>query len=208
MTNLQRRPQAGFTIIELMIATAILSTILILVTVMMINIGSLYYKGINQARVQDNVRSIVDELSQHLQLSSSNGVLIGANNFGGTTVSSICFDSVRYSYVLHKQIGSGPSKIAHVLWRDSIPSGGLCTPANLTNPSLSGGSELIAPNSRLSDLTISPGSSPYSISVGVAYGDDDLLTGPGTTSPLCKGDSGDQYCATAKLNTIVAKRIN
>ena len=56
--------QAGFTIVELMIATAILSTILLLVTTMMINIGNLYYKGVNQARVQDGVRTLADDVGE------------------------------------------------------------------------------------------------------------------------------------------------
>src|SRR5665213_2550121 len=64
--NLNRK---AFTIIELMIATSVLSIILLLVTTMMISIGNLYYKGINQARVQDDVRTISDDLSSHLQLS-------------------------------------------------------------------------------------------------------------------------------------------
>ncbi len=205
MTNLQRRSQAGFTIIELMIATAILSTILILVTVMMVNIGSLYYKGINQARVQDNVRSIVDELSQHLQLSDKAPAFSGPPGPPGSS-HAICFGTVRYTYVLGTQIGSGPGKTPHVLWRDTISSAAACTPDNLYSPS-SGGVELIAPNSRLTDLSIT-GTAPYSVSVGVAYGDDDLLNNPTLTSATCKGGSDDQYCAVAKLSTIVARRIN
>ncbi len=68
MITTHRHLQKGFTIIELMIATAVLSTILVMVTVVMVNIGSLYYKGINQARVQDDVRSIADEIIKNIQL--------------------------------------------------------------------------------------------------------------------------------------------
>src|SRR5689334_11132650 len=118
--------QKGFTIIELMIATAILSTILLLVTVLMINIGNLYYKGINQARVQDNVRSISDEVAQHLQLGDSFSQASGDNS-----EQAYCVGTVRYTYVIGVQIGKpapGASAPAyqHVLWRDDNPSPGSC----------------------------------------------------------------------------------
>jgi hypothetical protein len=66
---------------------------------------------------------------------------------------------------------------------------------------------LIAPNSRLSNLSVSSTGSPYSIDVTVTYGDDDLLNNPHSTSPTCKGVTGDQFCAVAGLNTIAVERI-
>jgi prepilin-type N-terminal cleavage/methylation domain-containing protein len=210
-----RLNQKAFTIIELMIATSVLSTILLLVTVMMINIGNLYYKGINQARVQDDVRSISDELGQHLQLSDQGpkqaatpmNVTISGHPY---TINAYCIDNTRYSYVINVQVGNSPSasnpQIPHVLWRDPTPSTGCMAPANLNSAGLSGGTELIAPNSRLTDFTISPLTSPYGVSVGVAYGSDDLLNLHGITT-TCKGAVGDQFCSTATLTTIVVQRI-
>lgn len=198
-TTRDQKSQAGFTIIELLIATAVLSTILLLVTTLMINIGKLYYKGISQARVQDNVRSITDEVAQHLQLGDSFiPVTSGPER-------AYCIGTTRYTFIIGVQIDH-PNK--HVLWRDKNPTPGNCPSVlpNLTatTPSI-GGSELIAPNSRLTDLTIT-GSSPYSVSVGVAYGDDDLLNLSGINTK-CKGNIGDQFCATAKLQTIVVRRL-
>jgi prepilin-type N-terminal cleavage/methylation domain-containing protein len=197
------KSSAGFTIIELLIATAVLSTILLLVTSLMINIGKLYYKGINQARVQDNVRSITDEVAQHLQLGDSFIPVISGSE------QAYCMGTTRYTYILNKQIGSDAStQSLHVLWRDKNPTPGNCPAALpvLTTPMpSSGGSELIAPNARLTDFTIT-GSSPYSVSVSVAYGDDDLLNLSGVNTK-CKGDIGDQFCATAKLQTIVVRRL-
>jgi prepilin-type N-terminal cleavage/methylation domain-containing protein len=202
-----RLNKKGFTIIELMIATSVLATILLMVTVMMIGIGKLYYKGINQARVQDNVRSIGDELAQHLQLSDQGpqqaGTPINVSIAGHPyVINAYCIDNTRYSYIIGVQIGSIP----HVLWRDPTPSTGCTTPAALNNPGLSGGTELIAPHSRLTDFTISPLTSPYSISVGVAYGDDDLLTLNGVNT-TCKSVTGDQFCSAAGLTTVVVQRI-
>jgi prepilin-type N-terminal cleavage/methylation domain-containing protein len=235
--------QKGFTIIELMIATAVFSTILLMVTVLMINIGNLYYKGVNQARVQDNVRSISDEVSQQLKLGDS-FTPSDPTKKGANGEQAYCIGSKRYTYVVGIQISTPQPPAAsgtsyrHVLWRDDNPSPGSCsviddsiTPANeavnLTTQSPSTGlhgAELIAPRSRLIHFSLI-GTSPYSVAVGVAYGDNDLLCNPSVVGScasnvampnfgdytsgnlLCKGNLGRQFCATAKLNTSVVKRL-
>lgn len=210
------KKQGGFTIVELMIATSVLSVILLLVTSMMIGIGNLFTKGENQARVQDNVRSITDDLTYHLQMSTSIVSYPNVYNFNAGSnhyiINVYCFDSTRYTYVLGYQIGASiPGSPKHVLWRDNPSSCDGSSWADLTaaQPSANG-TELIAPNSRLTDFSFT-GSNPYHVSVGVAYGDDDLLTNvtPNTPSPnaMCKGSVGDQFCSTSSLATTVAQRL-
>jgi prepilin-type N-terminal cleavage/methylation domain-containing protein len=228
-----RTGEGGFTIIELMIATSVLSVMLVMVTVMMINIGNLYYKGISQSRIQDNVRNITDEVSKHLEL--------GDHFFLRTSGSqaAYCIGSDRYTFVLYKQIGDNPASpdfhSRHVLWRDANPTPGSC-PAALPNlaaatPS-AGGTELITPHSRLLEFSIT-GTSPYNVRISEAYGDNDLLCDTGTANDCttdatlssvveklaagtmpgpsgnvrCRGDRGDQFCATANLSTTVVKRL-
>jgi len=209
--------QAGFTIVELMIATAILSTILLLVTTMMINIGNLYYKGVNQARVQDGVRTIADDVTQQLKFGD---LLTGGPWTVGSGVDTFheqayCVGNIRYTYILGYQIGTGTDYLTrpqapHVLWRDANPSPGSCTEVDLT-ASPTGGTELIPPNSRLTSFSISASTTTsYAVTVGVAYGGLDLLSGPTDSPPTfvtCTGVTGDQFCATAHLTTIVAQRI-
>jgi prepilin-type N-terminal cleavage/methylation domain-containing protein len=218
------RGQKGFTIVELMIATTVLSVILLLVTVMMISIGNLFSKGVNQARVQDNVRSISDEFAQQLKFTgatltwTTNPANITINDLGGIphvyVKNAFCIGDTRYSFIVGVQIGTASNQIRHVLWRDSLSGVGAtaCDPVNLQNNITTAGTELIAPNSRLTDLRIS-GTSPYTIDLGLAYGDDDLLsnphsTGPPQPEPLCTGNVGDQFCATAKLHTVAVNRKN
>ncbi len=238
-----RRHEQGFTILELLIATTVVSVVLLLVSVMMINIGNLYYKGITQAKIQDNVRSITDDLSQHLQLSGHAPVFLVSDD---TTTHVLCLGDTRYTYILGKQIGTDPNQIKHVLWRDTVDTGSCPTPKDddhklfvpnnfFLNIALGGatqiygastgtsGSELIAPHSRLVDLSVSP-TSPYNVVIKVAYGDDDLLCAPslavnscttGSVSNLeiatkdlkCKGQQGDSFCATANLTTTVVQRL-
>lgn len=217
----RRLGQSGFTIIELMIATAILSTLLLMVTIIMISIGSLYYKGINQARVQDNVHSITDEVSQHLELSGTSKP-VRVTSPDGKTV-AYCIANTRYVSIIGRQIGTGMDtdgtthQSQHVLWRDK-PTGCPAIPTNswldTATPSPSG-TELIAPNARLTNFCITgagalpcmAGPSPYTISVGVAYGGIDLLNPPTSTNPACKSSTGGQFCATASLTTTVAQRL-
>jgi len=219
----------GFTIIELLIATAVLSIVLVMITVIMISIGNLYYKGLNQARIQDNTRAVSDDISQHLKL--------GDNFFQVTNGSAgaYCVGSTRYTYVLYRQIDDSPSanQTRHVLWRDANPTPGSC-PAVLLNLMAStpsaGGTELIGPHSRLTAFSIT-GTSTYAVKVGEAYGDDDLLCDigypgdctfqgvsahmnqiiAGSTNPTsdlrCKGSVGDQFCATSILNTTAVRRL-
>lgn len=192
--------QKGFTIIELMIATAVLSTMLILVTGVMVNIGNLYYKGINQARVQDNTRGIADEVSQYIRLSDQPpvGPYSGAN---GTQL--YCVGAIRYAFVLGVQIGTvapGTSTTYHhVLWRDIDPTPGSCptdidpsnlslgkvdlSDANLANADPSG-TELITNNSRLTDFSMT-NASPSAVSIGVAYGEDVLICNPAAVVGSC-----------------------
>ncbi|HVX56619.1 MAG TPA: hypothetical protein VHA37_02700 [Candidatus Saccharimonadales bacterium] len=236
-----RHSEDGFTIIELMIATGVLATILLLVTVVMVGIGNLYYKGIDQSRVQDDTRNITDDIAQQLQL---NGQSLSTASWSARHEQAYCIGNTRYTYVLGAEIGKpapGPTPgptYQHVLWRDANPTPGSCsidpgdidnvTPVDLQNSTPSpGGSELIGPNSRLSAFSITPtgGGSPYSIVVGVAYGDDDLLCNSSVVGSCasgsamtdwsqyqninlqCKGSVGDQFCSTAHLQTAVVQRL-
>lgn len=237
--------QKAFTILELMIATTILAVILVLVTIMMIGIGNLYYKGVSQSNVQDNVRTVTDEISQDLQLNAT-GVQGSPNQNGDKywLPRSYCIGTTRYTYILGKQITTDAPPIAsdqsyHVLWRDSVTAGTcLDMPNTFITSSLapsSNGTELIGPNSLLTYFTIDNSSSPFNITIGEAYGGDALLCDSGystggvgdcssnansthiyNTNPptnplldqiLCKGQSGNQLCATDYLTTTVSARL-
>lgn len=213
------KSQKGFTILELMIATTIVSVILILVTVVLISIGNLFYKGNSQATAQDSARSIIDEISQQLELSS--GAISSNVSTVGGTVYAYCIGSYRYSFIPNQQIGTNLGQVMHVIWRDAAPSSGGCTALsygtmNTSTPS-SGGTELMPANTWLTCLDIngSCGSplgsngSPYTMTVGIAFGDPNLTNGPGNgTNTTCQGSDGDQFCATANLTTNILQRLN
>lgn len=133
----------GFTIVELMIALSVLSVLLITVTMILIQIGALYSKGVNAANLQTINRNIVADLSSQLQFSGTAPVGCtpqanpptcyadsvndtGSIDGGGSwaaTVYSYCIGSTRYSYVLNHELGTDSSNnqiTRHVLWRDTL----------------------------------------------------------------------------------------
>lgn len=233
-TPAKAKEQRGFTIIELMIATTVVSVILVMVSVIMINIGGLYFKGISQTAAQNTVRSISDEITQQLQFSDSMPEPSASPAPDG--VRSWCIGTTRYTYIIGKQIGTDT---AHVLWRDKVassscPSITATGSLNVATPALpgstGGGVELIGPRSMLTDFTIiTP--SPYRVTINIALGDSDQLCDIGTTDDCndksisthiwnptaptgqirCKGNVGagnsGKFCGTANLTTTAVRRL-
>lgn len=208
--------QGGFTIIELLIATTILSTILVMTTVSMLGISRLYTKGISTSRVQNSTRNINEEITDLLENTSTGYQL--ANSPDGNT-HSICIGNTRYTYNVGKKITATPSgadQAMHALWRDTITPGNCAPPNNFLNtasPSPStDGTELIPANSRLTVFNISS-SSPYNIQIGVAMGDYDQFVGGVAgnvtgANTRCLINSASKFCATSYLETTVSKRLN
>jgi prepilin-type N-terminal cleavage/methylation domain-containing protein len=197
--------QAGFTILELLIATTVLSVILVMVTVVMVGIGRLYYKGINQARVQDNVRSIVDELARQVQLYDQPPMPDTTGN-----VRAYCFGATRYIYVVGQRLGTEAGQSPQVLWRDTTTPGSCNADDATFSAPLPQGTELIGPRSRLTafDITCPAVTKHCVITVGVAYGDDNQLTSPAGINARCQDTEGRQFCAAANLTTTVVRRLN
>lgn len=243
------KQQRGFTIVELLVATAVLSTILLIVTISIVGIGNLYYKGFNQARIQSSVRTLTDELALKLQLfdgtrfSNLAVPIAPPASVADTIIHTTCIGSTRYSYILNTQMGTtlnlgGNKDVKHVLWRDSIGTGSCAVLTSFwySNTPSAGGTELVAPHSRLSTFAVQPmAPGQYKISIGVAYGDGDLLCNNGSAYPddcaaeagdtdaahrtalthpakpqdiVCRSHIGTQFCATSALQTTVVKRLN
>ncbi len=206
-----KHKQTGFTIVELMISMAVLSVLLVVVSMAMLSIGNLYYKGINQAKVQNSVRSISDEVSSHLQLMSGNSGIGPFERSIGSPIKAYCIGDVRYTYIVGIQQGNEATldnpQIAHVLWRDNPTGSCQDNIPDLNNPATDG-VDLVPANSRLTEFNVSqvsPG--VYTVNVGIAYGENDLLTATQGADVRCKGDANTKFCASAYLNTKVARRL-
>jgi len=225
-----RKNQTGFTIIELMIALSVLSVLLIMSTVLLIQIGRIYNKGVNLANIQNTNRNVVHDIGSALEFGAQQPIT-GSETYlpsGGdaVTVHSFCLDTTRYSYIIGQQEATSPDyhpstgapQTYHVLWEDTMKTNDNCFPMDITKATPTdppdgvatkpgSGKELIPLRSRLSVFSVEEnpgGSGIYQLDVIVAYGDNDLLNATGTN---CNGDVGQEYCATSKLSTVVTRRL-
>ena len=194
----------------------------------MIGLQRLYYKGVSQENVQDNVRTIIDDVNQEIQTSNSTPDVTWApdiyrfnasfNNNPPTTyhVNAVCIGTVRYVYIVGLQVSTNSplpaNQIAQALWRDTTPGGGCgsSVPQIDTATPSDGGLGYVAAGSRLTAFQISLQSNGnYAVTVSIADGSDDLLnTNINTSNNVhCTGGSGDQFCATASLMTEVGQRV-
>lgn len=213
--------QKGFTLVELLIATAVFSTMLLLATSGLIQIGRVYYKGITTTKTQETARSIVAEISDAVQVGSNTNIATNATP-GPNGEQAFCVGNIRYSYVLNRQVNAQnnlPLQGRHAVWLDLIRQGSACTAPDLTAATPQDGStdvtaaslskrrELLATNMRVSQFSITQpvALSPnlVNISINIIYGDQDLSPG-GQCLP---NRQGGQFCAQSGLSVFVKKRL-
>lgn len=205
-------PEAGFTIVELMIATIVFSVILLISTYGIINIGRLYRKSLNSNQTQQAARSIIDTVAQNIKF--TNGGFYDSISNSSDGISYYCLGyNVRLTYVLNKQILNGN----HAMILDKTDCSQSSGPKDFTSLG-TGDRELLGPRMRLAKFLICyEGSSNadcdgisinkpdlYYVSVRVVYGDDDLLTSSGPQQN-CLTKAGREFCAVSELSTYVQK---
>ncbi len=217
-----KQNNSGFTIIELLIATAVFSTVLLIASTVIIQIGRLYYKGLISAQTQETVRNIAENVSQDLKFSNGNSFRQDYTDSSVTGDSatqaptaptnhaySVCAGNNRYTYWLGQPVADGN----HGILVDDAPEGA-CPPNG-------SGKELLGQNMRLTEFRVVKSTADpnlYNISIKVAYGDSDLLTTYNQQTgdlegslpdTLCRsGIAGSNFCATSTLDTTVKRRLN
>lgn len=227
--------QAGFTILELMIATVVFSVMLMGAATMLVQIGRLYYKGVVTSRTQETVRTITDDIGRTLQFSGEqitvNDPAFVELSVGGVTkrIYAFCIGDVRYSYSLDTQVsgsvdaytpgGSRENFSRRALWRDEGRGQASCPPVNIYDDAevaATDGREMLGEGMRLFQLARPTDDQDTGLSrfaVGVVYGlDDELIVFSDAdgeiTGATCRGVGlGAQWCATSQLETTVFRRI-
>ena len=196
--------QLGFTIVELMIATAAFSLILLLATGAIIEVGKLYYKSLVQIKTQETARNISEDVTRSIQFSR------GALDSPASGV--YCIGDTRYEFQLNQQVDPDTSPSPTGLKAQRF-SGNCSSPGSITS-----NKELLGKNMQLLNFKITEDHSKeiYEIKVRIAYGDKDvldaydkdgnLIADPKTT--LCKSSrSGSNFCAVSELDNFVKKRL-
>lgn len=241
MKRSMRKPiqpaQAGFTIIELLVATLVFSVILVVITSGIIHFTENYYKGLHESSTQTTARNVMNVISQNLQYGGGADAYITNTDTTGETDKYICIGSVQINYKIGPQLGSDGTYGVVVSAVDPLAGCGAY------RPGITKGKELLAPKMRLANLCVNNCSgatsgSLYTVNVGIVYGDVDLLCarkitpastsqgGCGSGAPAfvagdyslwndpvvgasigCKGGSGSQFCAASRLSTQIVARF-
>lgn len=203
--KLPARNQKGFTIIELLIATAVFSLVLVIFLSSFIKIGDLFYKGVNMSNTQEAARNVLDNISNDIKFSKGDKRYVPP---GGTGVGYFCVGLHRYKFMLGKQVGDPATPFG--LLREDINGGSGCP--NLTvagsNPT-----ELLNNRMQLNRMNLNCSTTICSVSILIVfYGSDKTVLvsksgnslGPDAPDAECSGNiSTSQFCATADYTSLV-----
>lgn len=201
--------QKGFTIVELMIATAAFSIILLLATGSIMEIGKLYYKALTQSKTQETARNISEEVTRSIQFSKF------SKEVPDPTRNQFCIGDTRYTYEFNQKIDPADTS------RIGIKASRISSADSCATPGAPG-KELLGKNMQLLDFVVEPVANSsgkvYEIHLRIAYADNDLLTaydnngnlvpGANTKTALCKSNvAGSNFCAVSHLDNFVKKRL-
>lgn len=211
---------AGFTILELLIASSVFAVIMLVVAVGVLRFTNDYYGGVTDSKTQAATRAIMATISQSIQFGENVTALSGS---GG--VQGLCIDNTLYVYHVGQQVtDSSPVISKHQGYHGlAAMTGNDCSgsiPATMSNPlQLPGSSalptgarELLGQHMRLSALDVTSTGDLFTVHVRVIYGDDDLLTpslpaAPNWAIENCASQAGSQFCSVSDLTTTVQRRL-
>ncbi|MEX1995563.1 MAG: prepilin-type N-terminal cleavage/methylation domain-containing protein [Candidatus Saccharimonadales bacterium] len=212
----------GFTIAELLIATAIFSVILTGALVGFIQIGRMFYKGVSLTQTQDATKQVINSLRENIQLAAS----VSASQTGGG-YSYYCVGNHRYTYKLGQKVelSDSPNHAAtgnFGLLHDILPGSSACATPCAANcgdgaVAFNNPTELLGNKMRLGKFDIiqpDPSKTPglYNLDIAVVYGEDDILNYTNKNDPstaYCSGSlTNQQFCAVNKLSTTVYRGLH
>jgi prepilin-type N-terminal cleavage/methylation domain-containing protein len=196
----------GFTIVELLIATSVFSTVLLISAAGILHVGKLFHKGITSGLTQEVARNTIDDIRSDFSLSG--GYFAPAANNGPNM--GFCIGSHLYSYQINRRIelnGTGHALVVREYPNcDTTPgvvADDLDGPPNATYP----WREFLGPNMRLNSFSVSPSPTPVkptglTISINVISGEADL-----SPTGVCTGGPGSQFCSSSPLTVHAVRRL-
>jgi len=211
MIKRRHATSSGFTIIELLVATAVFSVVLLVLAAGVLQISRMYYKGLTEANTQNVARSITDVISQSIQFGGGDVTTTAASPAPGS-LNAFCVGNQQFSFTPGYQLvdNPDPSKFQtyHALVVTTKAGCPGQAPQDVRQPTVTG-RELLDTNMRLSKLGVTNlGGNLYRVDVRVVYGDDDLLKNPTANNSSCiNASAGTQFCSVSDLSTVVTKRV-
>ena len=197
----------GFTLVELLLATAMFSFILLFVTFGIVQISRAYNKGIVVKRTQETARSVIQEMTRAISTATSGSSGTDAViNFSNNTPRRLCVGDLRFGWNEGFRGGAGRESYSNgqdfALTRSDT---GACNDVFDQNQSI----ELIDERLTVQDVAIQEvlSGSVYNLCVVITVDNSsDVSSGDCNTEPKCNVLAGDTFCDVAKLRTTVTLR--
>ncbi len=217
MNSRKKTSQKGFTLLELLIATAVFSLVLIVFLSALVRISQMFYKGVNLSNTQEATRNAMQTIADDMKFYD-----VQPKDLGGY----FCIGNHRYSYVKGVQVGSGDANdygiVREIVTKCKPPVG-----AEAVKPDAE---KLLDPGMQLNNFVIEglTGNAARIQMLVVFYGSDKAVftsnksTAAGTNDPndlatydayqatdaQCTGlPSSSQFCATADYQTTILQKF-
>jgi type II secretory pathway pseudopilin PulG len=206
--------QKAFTTVELLIATAVFSLVLVVAIFGFLQIGQIFYKGVTVTRTQDTAEDAINNLAADVRFA---GVVAQSSPqpAGNGSSQYFCAGNHRYTFTPGQMLVQDNDASTFALIRDDLNVSGSCAPpfgpgsVPLNNPT-----ELLGERMRVSVFSVSrlagaQVSDMYTLRIRIAYGDNTVLQNTGDSNPAndtCDSSlSTSQYCHVADLTTTVRR---
>lgn len=221
ISTMNQRKDSGFTITELLVATAVFAGVLLLAIVGFIQIGRLFYKGVTVSQTRQAASQAMDAVTSDIRLSS--GVIPTSYTCntqcggGANSLSAYCIGNHLYIYNRNYLVNLSSHDFVNNfgLVQSQLPGGG-CKGGmgSYTSAELATAKpvEMLGDDMRVISFKVDQNQLPASsfrASVVLSYGEDSVFNNLGSVSPLptCKGiATGSQFCAVISLGETAANR--
>ena len=203
----QHTKQGGFTLVELMLAMAFVSFILLFIVFAMLQVMGNYNKGIAIKNINQTSRTIVEEMARLVRSTSAEAI----NTSKVTSNGRVCFGNISYvwnvkSGTTNKFTDNTPVTMVRV----EDPSGTLCG-ASLPAVDSTKATTLISGNVWVQavQVTVSGNQKLVDFTLRLSTANENQPTGTDSVwgpSSVCEGGSNGNYCAVAQFSTTVSTR--
>lgn len=215
----------GFTIIELLFATAIFSLVMTVILFATFQIGRTYFKGVSISNTNESARAIIDDITNDVRFAQG-ATKVDPSPWAGAPPRAhfFCVGEHRYTYVLYDQVTNEKitknqlTGVREEYVGTACPSPDKALPGINTQPK-----QLLGPDMQLNDLVFDCSNGACTVGVHIIFygadntvfnssahpADTDADHAAALTDPdsFCSGNSlSTQFCATADLQTKVLQR--
>ena len=198
----RNRDQRGFTLIELLLAMTMFSFVIIFAAAAFIQLNRAYHRSRTATRVQETARAVIEDIERNIRYAAKDERILTGTS-GSLQINCIG----RFAYI--QDMASTTDNLIKRPYDGSVS----CDNAG-TLPS--GEDEnMVQDGLRVNTLTVSAigaaaSARSYRITVIVSAGSGtDIITNETGATPQCLqgNQSGSQFCAVARLETVTSRRM-